>query len=366
MEVTGFKLYRVRCLLNEDSFFGLNLSLVKIAIVDIRDNKQRFYFQKPLFFDRGKPKKDKLVNYVHTLRNVDDSRFAKLINWIRLNKEFGVDKIRFCAIELADRFVTRLRGKFSDYIDIVRHEVDIERVCKNMHSKDTKKECADKFKLHFDVKKLLGLHDKICTNDCFMSYKYVYRYLSNYDVDEFIFPRRFETNYFNADVARQKSCAKAYENFSKPAQKRPDSTIMTDYMERLVEKYGRNVSHFRFENYLVLKEYSGALKKLENKDLSKVQVNTTWETILKYETPDAALTLLRSKADLEYFDSLRQMANFTKCVNNKFMSPNASLFRTKWLRLLASPVYVQPGKSIYNTDLVESLNQHTTRMPKIG
>jgi hypothetical protein len=199
-----------------------------------------------------------------------------------------------------------------------------------------------------------------------MSYKNVYQYLSNYDVDELIFPRLPETNHFNIAKIKEKNCVETHEKLTKRL-KRPQSTMIDDFIETLVEKYGQNVSHFRFENFLVLEKYDIMLKKLKNNELEKVTINSTIETLLKYDSLDTSLSFtFRNKTDYEYLDSLKKLVIFTKCIKNELISSNSGLLKSIWLRLLASPVYVQPGKSIYNTDLIESLNQHATLRTKNG
>jgi hypothetical protein len=64
-------------------------------------------FHIPNVFNRSMPIQSAILNNVHTLRNISEDMFKKASTWLQINKEIGVGKIRFCALDLENALLAR-------------------------------------------------------------------------------------------------------------------------------------------------------------------------------------------------------------------------------------------------------------------
>jgi hypothetical protein len=345
MESETFTLYKIDCYLNEDKFQVEGLDQIFVGIVNLNDYNQtnidEVFFHKPKFFDLQQPKKFNPVNCVHTVRNMDKGRFEDAKIWLRLHQTIGYEKIRFYVLDHDNEYYSMLMTEFPDFLEIINHETNISRICKNLRLKN-QPECIDRFKAYLDLETLFSLQEKVCTNDCFMSHKYSFKYLTNHDLDEVIFPRRFNTSFASKNFLL--NCKRVNRKFK--------TFKMRDYIQKLVDFYGQDISYFRFENFLVHNEYNYM------RDLIW-KTNSTPNSIMAYMNQNAKSHLLfkiNSQADLEHLNRLKQSAEFTKCTEKNYLNP--SLMRSKWTHCSVSLFNNRYGKSIYVTELVKSINVH--------
>jgi hypothetical protein len=241
MEDNGSDLFKVKSSISVPNSLLTNFIESEVSFIDSSKDKRKSHlinFQKASFINRSIPKKNAIMNCVHTLRNVNSKTYRDITIWIQINRAIGVDKIRLCAVDYADKLVRQLKTNFPGYVEIVRHETQIDQVCQRTN----RSACIKNFHDIFNMQRRLNLHEKICTIDCFISNKYIYDYISNYDIDELIFPRRDfltpEENKICSGVCFNKSFNISYS--------------MVEYNQNLIGQYGENVSYFRFDNFLVL------------------------------------------------------------------------------------------------------------------
>ncbi|CAF1133746.1 unnamed protein product [Brachionus calyciflorus] len=182
-----------------------------------------------------------------------------------------------------------------------------------------------------------NLHERMCTNNCLLESKYEYEYLTNYDFDEFVFPRNFMTNHV-------KQSDYDLENIDLTL----NNNIM-DYISKLNKKYGKNISYYAFENVLFLNEHAFLNKKIVNLEKN--------ETSIEYKFPPCNLVYkFDSRNDSEWVNAVRKIQPYVSGLNETIKK--SEILNYKLNNLVGSLVNNRDGKSIYNTNFTESLNQH--------
>lgn len=371
------RLWRVRCVLNETEH-NFNLENFYVSIIDSRDHPKLvekfnlFLFHKPEFFSRIVPKIKSVANCVHMINNLDEHKLQKLLNWIKIQKEIGLHKIKLYFHLVPREIIDKVLKQNENFIEIVNHKTNFSDVCKwqikkleeNPNSEDynrTYKYCAESFKKFFDLQDLYvkNSHERVCSNDCYSNFKYVYEYVGNYDFDEFIFPRNFSKNYFlNLTLNSKAKCRSVREVAQKQSQINYD---LYSYIKKLQNVYGKNIAYFQFENVLLLNEYPKIVKRILEIDQNLswiISSNTTnFTNLLKYEINNTAISYkIDLKKDLNFLKSFKNFGYYIKCLNSSIRQ-NAYL-NYKWNNLYGTVVNNREGKSIFNTNFTESYNQH--------
>ncbi len=210
----------------------------------------------------------------------------------------------------------------------------------------------------------LGTHENTCDMECLHNYKHAYQYMTNYDVDEFIFPRRFSKNHFNdLENIRDLKCSLAKNNtMNGPSgglvNLNYGSNMMHEYIQRLIGIYGNQAAFFHFQNYLVLNEFENLLDKISDNLL--LQSSDGNKVFLDYENRKRSTNLRfwfknSSKVNRDYFDSFKTLSQLTKCLEKSNFKNNSEL-DSKWRKVLMSQLNNRSGKSIFNTDYVNIVN----------
>ena len=64
------------------------------------------------------------------MRNFDQVRKKRLLNWIEIQKNIGIKEMRFYVLNATDDIVKTVKEKYSeDFIKIVIHHTSFENVC---------------------------------------------------------------------------------------------------------------------------------------------------------------------------------------------------------------------------------------------
>jgi hypothetical protein len=359
-----------------------DLETLKVAILDMENYSSRddnsiqnhvIYFHAPgKILDQTKLKLKSSINCVHTLRVKDHKTFANIGYWIKINRAMGVARLKLCAIDYENSFLTQIKNKYEHFIEVLNYEKNITKICMNLRVENVK-ECEKSYGKYFLLDKYPGLHEKMCSNECFTSSKYLYHYLTNYDIDEIIFPRLFSSDYFLNQKSNQKECfgsIKEYENVLESKNK----YNLYDYAENLKSIYGKDVASFRFENFLVFNKYDEFSEELNNFDADKKLTNKFWNPFfgsslaIKYYNLNhltKLIFLIDSEKDLDYIASLKNAKIQIECLNRTLYSSN-SILSTKWSRSIKGLMNNRYGKSLYNTNLTIAVSQHTYSIIKPG
>ena len=372
LEQTRFDIYKVVCIIEPREYIGYNISQVTVAVINYQDflgfNVEKLFFHQPKFIEKRIKKLNTTINCVHTLRNINKKMHANIQNWIEINKLIGVAKIRIYALEYENVYLKEIKSKYTNYVEIVEHEVNITKICFNLYrQRNTHYEnCIKKYGEYFKLidkgdEMTIGLHEKLCTNDCLMDNKHVYQYLTNYDVDEFILPRQFQTNYAERVDELSLGCERVYEKYLNNTS-RLKSFKINDYIQRLNTIYGKDVACFRFENHLFLNNNEYLYDKINKLSLT----NKNRKQYLTYEKNE--FTKLRysieKPADIAYLEKLKKFDNITRCLNNVYVDRKTVNLVAKWKNYLTTLFNNRDGKTIFNTDFVDSINVHSAYLIK--
>lgn len=131
-ESNGDSLYKIKCVLASSLFVGNNIS---VAVVDIREilDSPIIFLQKPNGIIKQRVKKQAIINCVHTLRNVDQTRYLNIKSWLEINKAIGVSKVRMCFVDSdSNIFIKNLQIEYSNYVKIVYHGLNSTNICVDM------------------------------------------------------------------------------------------------------------------------------------------------------------------------------------------------------------------------------------------
>jgi hypothetical protein len=359
----GWILSRVVCKLEPNEYPNSTLAQIYVAVLIEQEypnlKSDKIYFQEPKFYNRSIPKLNSILNCVHTLSIDNNARYHNILNWIQINKAMGVGKIQFCSIDYNSSYNPKLEKKFESFVEVIYHEINLTRICANLN--DTDPSCMTTFvRAYNDFYQLHGWYDKVCTNDCFLNYKYVYKYVSNYDIDDLIFPRKYSTFFSQTLNLNTSNCSEVYTEF---AQNKDNSVYSVyDYIQRLEQKHGK-ASYFRFEHYLVLVNYEYLIDQIvkthEKKDGSlpiDVKYINGKDFQLSY--------VVHSSKDLAYLNKLKELTDLSKCIKQMYLNESRVQLTYSLKRDLAVLLDNRLGKSIFNTDLVEATNVHTASVIK--
>lgn len=349
-------MWRVKCTLKTKEHKYL-FDRILVSILDsewsFNFNKKLDYilFQKPSFYNQMIPKIKSIANCVHMVYAIDKNKLNRILNWIQIQKEFGLNKIKFYFWQVDEYIKKEILKENFDFVQIVEYKTNFDQVChwfinklkqypNSDHYKQAYDYCSKAYQRFFDLNdvKVKANHKRVCSNDCLFNFKYSYEYVTNYDFDEFIFPRYFNTN-LSLD-------------FKKANNQQNNLTYnLYSYAKKLTNIYGQNVAYFYFENVMFLNNF----KSLIDKILQFNTKNNTLEIISYNIEPYKIDFRLNLEQDLKKIKSFQEYQNYIKCLNNS-ISKNLIL-NPKWNNLYATPIN-RAGKSIYRTDFTESYNPH--------
>ena len=258
-----------------------------------------------------------------------------MINWIQFQKEIVYDKVVFYFLNETETFKNFLNKKFGSFIQIIDHQTSASQVC-GWHQKLTEISpnnafvqsilgyCLRSLVVNFDLKDeyMKNSHERLCSNDCLMKSKFEFEYLTNYDFDEFIFPRLFNTKYLT-DIIGKKDCTNGIIS---------TKVSITDYIKRLESIYGNNIASFSFENVNMLTEHSLVEKQILEFDNSEN---------LKYNVNNLNIEMtIYSNKDKMYLNSYQKYEPYFECMNSTIgLNKNLNPKWNKYMGLLVNNRY---------------------------
>jgi hypothetical protein len=164
-------LFKVKCSLEPDKHVGL-LDSLYVGVIDLNDlsssdsiQNATIFVHKPKIFDRLIPKQKKIVNCVHTVYDLSEKRYLKIRNWIQMNKAFGVERIKLCALDFNSPYLMRLKSEFSSLIEINKYQLNLRFICSIMEIFGVV-DCFESYFFYFNAAANFNFHEKICTNEC--------------------------------------------------------------------------------------------------------------------------------------------------------------------------------------------------------
>jgi hypothetical protein len=363
------QLFKVKCVVGKDKH-AEKFDKIFVGIIEdesplekIKPNGRTFYVNKPSFFDLSVPKKKAIVNCVHTLRSLTSEFFAQMKTWLKINKALGYSKVKLCAVDYNTSYMSEVRREFGDFVEINNFELNLSAVCSNY--KNAKAYVCESGNTPY-FGGASNFHEKVCTNECLMSYRYEYEFLTNNDIDEIIFARNSSTSFhrsinFNSNKTAENgdghNCSSVYQSHEGLMETECFKFDMYAYAVKLHRIYGWDVAFFEFDHYLFLSYYDVMMRMIQNENLTTegldryLLYNNYIDNKVKYT--------VHSEDEKKYFKLVRQLTNLTRCLNATFLVNNPARLHHKWTNVITVPFLNRPGKSLFNTNNTISINQHS-------
>jgi hypothetical protein len=202
------------------------------------------------------------------------------------------------------------------------------------------------------------LYFNVYYNSGLVRAQYTHEFMTNYDIDEIIFPRFYNTNLAQAlDKSNKIDCKRELDSYSKTT--RSYQFNIYELAKKLKTIHGADTAFFAFPHVLVLNEYE-QMYSLLRKAVQESKTNTSFEYNFKFLTFGFLKIRysINSEADLEYAKSLVRAIDYVSCLNRTFLEAKQDVFDPKWTRTLATVFPKQLGKPIFNTEHTFSVTPH--------
>ena len=323
--------YKV-AIINQFSFETVPKSLIK-------------YQQATIYTDKIE-KKAAIANCVHLVRDLEGNRFKNLLNWLELQFKIEMKQITLYFFKPNEQVKKYLVEKYPNKrVIIVDYKTSKNDICKyemslNLNSTINRvlfDICEKSFNKHFTMSRgyVLYGHERINDNDCFMHYKYEYEYVTNFDFDDLVFPRYYNTN----DFALNDSCTKnkSISNYS-----------IYDYAKRLFNKYGSKASCLLFKHVLFI---------TIDQKLFIESIKLKNETIT-LENNHNGLRHMFFNVSAENYKYLNYLLDAYKAYSCLNITNNK--FTMEWNNPFGVVFDKRSGKSIFHTGNTEGVMQHFT------
>jgi len=316
--------------------------------------------QNPSIFKRSIPKKKQIAQCVHFMYGLNEKRIQNLVEWIFIQRKLNIAKIRlyFNDVPDSDYVINKIREANNDktFVEIIQYRNKLQEFCRIKDN--TPKELSDT-SIDEDCKKIFNTtfslsnqkHEKINTNDCYLNFKYEYEYTSNYDIDEFVFPRLVQTSdqiklFDSVRQSKNKTCFPMKTNKSELIKY--DLYNYTKYLHNLLG--GSSVAYLQFYNTFMLLEFRNLLE--------NILKYTTGNTI-QYPKDNRTDSLKITDSSKKLIDDFKQMIPLVDCLNetNK-ITMSSDFYKSKWNNAYSLRSYSRLGKSIFVTDSTLTVNVH--------
>ena len=260
----------------------LNFDNLKLATINLNNYKKydNYYsyltFQRPTIF-LNKKKQDQIVNCVHRVKNLNETLVSRLIIWLKIMVKLGYSKVVLYNNYISSINRKRIVDSFPLFVEFVDYKTDLKDCChvarkklesepQNYFFHQEKIHCVSNYHIFLDkYNESKALVDqavnRLGSNDCLMHNKFEFNYLTNFDFDEFILPRKFLTHlYRNINISTDSKMCKSFDNF---VIKQNQTYKMIDYIDFLKKKFNSNIAHFTFENFQLLSNYKTKVDQLK-------------------------------------------------------------------------------------------------------
>jgi hypothetical protein len=193
----------------------------------------------------------------------------------------------------------------------------------------------------------------------YLNYRFKYDFVTNYDMDEYIFPRSMGRD-FHESIAFDVNadCNETWRNVSAHIEqhKEPNFSLYR-YVIKLIDNYGANIAHFELDHFLYLAHFSYLFEMIANN--SVVVGKKEDDRQLIYSRKNTVLRFAIPRAKFKYFRHLKRLGNLIACLNETYLANNQTRLHFKWSNVFMMPFKSRAGKSIFNTNYTISINQHS-------
>ena len=321
-----------------------------IAVVDTSHFKtfDSVIFQVPTFIDGTQEKNKEVAHCVHMVHGLQYSNFQ---TWLLLQNKFGINHFKFYTID--DSLV---QGNIiNDNIEVIKYDLTSEGFCGSCLEVD-QMQCKKIYKMFFDENnknyQAMWQHEKLQTNDCYLSFKYVYEYVTNYEIDEIIMPRIGDSLTKDFDKCEEKIDCTSIKTLS-----------LYDYSVKLFKSHGKyKVASMAFE-YVYFVKFGSKLddffKSINNalllNDTNKVETESNYVTLaidaLANEGQRKHLKFVYKPKHVDHMKRILQAYKSIKCLRKTSMHDTFD-------RLMFIKVDGKMGRSIFNTNFTETISKH--------
>lgn len=285
-----------------------------------------------------------------------------MLTWLEIQKKFNYSKIRLYLNEVSEKTAVMLK-KFSEIInldlELVDYKFDYEFLCEHYIKLSNEvgqlllNNCRMFAKTFFDPEKetCINSHELACTNDCYTNLRYDYDYITNFDFDEFLFPRKAKTNAY-----RMHSTTNCLLN-------QTDYDIY-EYVSQLARDYGPDSASFHFEHVVYLDKmdetFLDNILKYEKESYNQ-SIELEYKQIGKesfiYDPDRYILTdFTIHSTDLDLIEYIREGQDVVDCLNETIQTRRK--INPSWNRVYGIHVNNRLGKSVFVSNLTELCDQH--------
>jgi hypothetical protein len=367
-------IWRIKCQLNLHQHKILDANNLFITLIDYKyfDYYSNLYknnlneiiiLHKPKLVNKLKQKKKQVAHCLHKVIDLNKKRFNMLLNWIYMQKEIGIAKIKLCLFDINSNQQSIMKEIFGDYIELVNHKTKIAQVCNwqllkaHQHSNSRSykfllENCKKLTLVHFQMKHYPTFQHQqmICTQDCYSQYRNEYEYVTNYDFDELILPR---INGYKTD----ENLKIILNTTEKCSTRLPDSKYnIYDLANYLFNKYGKHNAYVKFRQVVFFNDFKSLLEKIQSNQTTVINDEML---SLKYSYKGRSISYQIRKNDDYYFKSFGRIEEYFTCLKKSYIDGNDVILDNHLNNPYATHLFFgREGKSIFNTDLTESYDAH--------
>lgn len=219
------------------------------------------------------------------------------------------------------------------------------------------KQCEQVFDIYFTSSwPTFHTHEMTATNDCFTNFKYEYQFVTNYDFDELLFPRNeftFRLDRPHTEIKCQLTQSSSVFSNNQANFSFSDFSNIYDYAVRMFatnREEERPIGALHFQHVLMVDKVNDEFLNSLSRELGENETSQVVPFI--YEGKNLTFSVKKNEYDHRAVEMSRQLI---RCLNTN-MGKEEIL--TKWNRVFGIWISVRHGKSIYNTDFTEFVNQH--------
>ena len=355
------------------------------------DMRDVLVFQKPALLRKQAPKERAVAHCLHKVIDLTPGKVLMLHNWIDMQRRIGIAKIKMCLFDERPDVSEALKRKYGDYVHITRHYTKLHDVCRWQYRnwlalpnskifRFLNRNCKQMYRLHFDLSyyPIFQYQQMMCSQDCYMHFKHQYEYVTNYDFDEIILPRRHGYN-VDANVRKlteaaptnaSNECSASAARLNEMVERGHDfSYKMYDFATDLFNKYGHDNAYVKFKQIVFFPEsiapavFGSIVKRYP---LSNVLENKRFETIRVWsDTKYIAYRVHKNHA--AYFDAFKAINRTVACLGAMYarelraLAPRQNVSSHFNLILATEMLIGREGKSIYNTNYTQSYDAHEAK-----
>ncbi len=335
-------------------------------------------FQKPRLIHIPVVKKPKIAHCLHYTYNYLEIGIDKILKWLEYQKSVGIDKIILYNSDRHDILENAVYSKFNEsFIEIRPYFINYDIICDFYRLNTLKEEnivkyqvlkdyCEELFYTRFDDPSYNATnrwkHQKVSCNDCYTSFEHVYEFVSYYDFDEIIYPRKSSLNAYSSLVSNEEtSCEQS--NICQLVSNYKNDFNLYEYTIDLINRTFTSKKPFLslyFTNAFYLEE-NYHVKKLMF-DLNKV-LKTFKRSFDLNNSKNITLPLKLNRYmghnfivrydDYDHIKKLCDFYNYISCLR----SDKSSSSKERFIYFITEKEH-QMGKLIHFTDNVFGLHTH--------